>query len=225
VAARIRRVYRRTSSVVAPPVDVGAFAPAGETDDFYLVAGQLVPYKRADLAVEAFNRLGRRLVVIGGGPQLKALKKRAGPTVSVLGPQPFDVLRDHYARCRALVFPGEEDFGIVPVEAMASGRPVSALRKGGALDTVVEGLSGLFFDDPSPEGLIEAVQRFERQEWRFDPETIVAHARRFERSRFLTEMKSLLASAWAQDHATPLFPDRFANHDPVVSIPFREALR
>ena len=197
VAHRIQRHYRRPSRIIHPPVDVDAFAPAAQTDDFYLLVGQLVPYKRADLAVEAFNRLGRKLVVIGDGEQLKALRAQAGPTVSILGPQSFAVLRDHYARCRALVFPGEEDFGIVPVEAMASGRPVIALRKGGALDTVVEGLSGLFFDEPEPQSLMDAVLRFEAEEFRFDSAAIIAHARQFDRSRFLAEMREVVDRGWA----------------------------
>ncbi|HLN24231.1 MAG TPA: glycosyltransferase [Patescibacteria group bacterium] len=197
VARRIQRHYRRPSRIIHPPVDVDAFVPVAQPDDFYLVVGQLVPYKRAELAVEAFNRLGRKLVVIGDGPQLKALRAQAGPMVSILGPQPFSVLRDHYARCRALVFPGEEDFGIVPVEAMASGRPVIALRKGGALDTVVEGLSGLFFDRPEPQSLMDAVIRFEAAEHDFDSAAIVAHARQFDRSRFLAEMREVLDRGWA----------------------------
>lgn len=191
VAGRIHRIYRRPSRIIHPPVEVDAFAP-GATEDFYLVAGQLVPYKRAELAVEACNSLRRRLVVIGGGPQLKELRRLAGPTVSVLGPQPFDVLRDHYSRCRALLFPGEEDFGIVPVEAMASGRPVIALGKGGALDTVVDGLSGLFFDRSTVQGLMEAILRFEGCESRFDPQAIAGHARQFDRSQFLAKMRGFL---------------------------------
>jgi glycosyltransferase involved in cell wall biosynthesis len=206
VARRIRKHYRRPSSIIHPPVDTQAFAPA-QQEDFYLVVGQLVPYKRADLAVEAFNRMGRRLVVIGGGPELAALRAQAGPTVSILGPQPFDVLRDHYARCRALIFPGEEDFGIVPVEAMASGRPVIALRKGGALDTVVERLSGLFFDEPAIEDLIEAIAHFEDIEAEFDAGAIIDHARCFDRSIFLEKMRIFIDSACAdQDDRARLLP-------------------
>lgn len=179
VAARIRRYYRRDAEVIHPPVDVDSFAvlPEAERGDFYLMAGELVGYKRPDLAVEAFNRTGRRLAVIGGGEMLDRLRRIAGPTVAIMGPQPFAVLKDHYARCRALVFPGEEDFGIVPVECMASGRPVIAYGRGGATETVVDGVTGLFFEEQSTEAITAALERFEAAQ--FDPAVIAAHARRF----------------------------------------------
>lgn len=179
VAARIGRYYRRDADVIYPPVDVDAFTikPPSELGDFFLMAGELVGYKRPDLAVEAFNRSGHKLVVIGGGEMLDRLKAIARPNVTILGAQPFAVLKDHYARCRALVFPGEEDFGMVPVECMASGRPVIAYRKGGATETVVDGKTGLFFDVQSVEAITEAVARFDGMT--FDPETIAAHARLF----------------------------------------------
>lgn len=141
VAGRIRRYYRRKSTIVHPPVDVSAFAPVAPdlVGDYYLMVGELVRYKRPDIAVRAFNATKRRLVVIGGGEMLAELRALAGPTVQVLGSQPFAALRHHYARARALIFPGEEDFGIVPVEAMASGRPVIAYGRGGATETVVAG--------------------------------------------------------------------------------------
>ena len=158
VAARLHRYYRRASTVIHPPVDVDAFEvlPAELVEDYCLMVGELVGYKRPELAVEAFNRTGQRLVVIGGGEMLAELRRIAKPNVTVLGPQPFDVLRHHYARCRALIFPGEEDFGIVPVEAMASGRPVIAFRRGGATETVLDGVSGVFFDEQSVDALIAA---------------------------------------------------------------------
>ncbi len=164
VAARIRRYYRRDASVVFPPVDVDAFAPVPpeEVGDYYLMVGELVRYKRPDIAVRAFNATGRRLVVIGGGEMLAELRALAGPTVEILGSQPFAQLRHHYARARGLIFPGEEDFGIVPVEAMASGRPVIAYGRGGATETVVDGLTGVFFDEQSEEALIDAIARLER---------------------------------------------------------------
>lgn len=184
VLGRIRDAYGRDAEVVHPPVAVDEFAPSEEREDYYLAVGRLVPYKRFDLAVEAFNSLGRRLIVIGDGEEMERLRRLAGPTVTFLGRQPDAVLRRHYARCRALVFPGIEDFGLVPVEAMASGRPVIAYGEGGALDTVREGETGLFFHRQTPEALAEAVRRFERVEERFRPDRIRTHAERFDRRHF-----------------------------------------
>ena len=141
VASRIAKYYRRSSVVLHPPVAVAEFAPVASVDDFYLCAGQIVPYKRIDLAVRTFTKLQRNLVVVGDGDSqdIAALKRIAGPTIRFTGPASFSELKDYLARCRALIFPGEEDFGIVPVEAMASGRPVIAYGRGGALDTIVPG--------------------------------------------------------------------------------------
>ena len=195
VRSRIQRYYHRDATVIYPPVSVADFQPvqAGEMGNYYLMVGELIRYKRPDLAVEAFNRLKRPLVVIGGGEMLDQIRRMAGPNVTVMGPQPFDVLRHHYARCKALVFPGEEDFGIVPVEAMASGRPVLAFRRGGALETVVEGLSGLFFDKQTVEAVIDGIERMDR--FTVDPDAIVAHATMFSEPTFRRKMWSEL-SAW-----------------------------
>ena len=185
VAARIRKYWRREAEVVHPPVAVEAFAPVdpSEVGDRYLCAGELAPYKRPDIAVEAFTRSGRPLTVIGGPDEAVArLRAKAGPNVTFLGKVPFPVLRHHLATCRALVFPGEEDFGIVPVEAMASGRPVIALGRGGALDTVVDGATGILFDEQSADGLNEAVERLEGMA--FDSTTLRRHAERFDEAAF-----------------------------------------
>ena len=198
VARRLNTYYRRESTVIFPPVATQDFAPVRpeEVEDFYLMAGELVPYKRPDLAIEAFNRTGRKLVVVGGGEMLPTIRAMAGPSVSVLGAQPFDSLKALYARARALVFPGEEDFGIVPVEAMASGRPVIALRKGGATETVVEGRTGTFFDTQTVDALIEAIERNDAT--RFDPAAIVEHARGFGIDRFTTSMRGFVDACLAQ---------------------------
>ena len=196
VAGRIRRYYRRDAEIVHPPVDVGAFAPVGleELGDYYLMVGELVRYKRPDIAVRAFNASKRRLVVIGGGEMLDELRALAGPTVQILGSQPFAVLRHHYARTLGLIFPGEEDFGIVPVEAMASGRPVIAYGRGGATETVVDGRTGVFFDEQSEDALIDAVARLEGLA--LDPAEIALHARQFNPARFERQMRQAVAEAW-----------------------------
>lgn len=200
VASRIRRYYRRDATVIHPPVDIGAFAPVGpdEVGDHYLMVGELVRYKRPDIAVRAFNALKRPLVIIGGGEMLAELKALAGPTVRVLGAQPFDQLRHHYARARGLIFPGEEDFGIVPVEAMASGRPVVAYGRGGATETVVDGRTGVFFDVQSEEALIAAVERIERLD--LDPAAIVTHARQFNPARFEAQLRTAVTDAFAASY-------------------------
>ncbi|MDE3120323.1 MAG: glycosyltransferase, partial [Paracoccaceae bacterium] len=171
-----------------PPVAVGDFAPVpkAELGDFYLWAGELAPYKRPDLAIEAFRRLKKPLVVIGGpGKTVKRLAAGAPDNVRFLGQVPFDVLRAHLARCKALIFPGEEDFGIVPVEAMASGRPVIAYGRGGVLDTVIEGRTGLFFHDQSVEALMDAVERFESLgATAMSPADLVRHAHSFDEAAF-----------------------------------------
>lgn len=190
VARRVKKHYRRDAEVIHPPVDTGMFEVAESTEDFYLLVGQLVPYKRADLAVRAFSSAGRRLVVIGDGEQLADLRRLAGPTVEVMGRQPMSVIRDKYSRCRALVFPGEEDFGIVPLEAMASGRPIIAYGRGGALETVIEGRTGLFFDEQTEESLLAAVDRFEDIEETFDPAEIRRHASQFDREVFKAKFRA-----------------------------------
>lgn len=195
VANRIEKYYRRDAEVVFPPVSVEDFAPVapGEVEDFYLLAGELVTYKRPDIAVKAFNRNGKKLVVIGDGPDRRKLEAIARPNVTFLGKVPFAELKSHFARCKALVFPGEEDFGIIPVEVMASGRPVIAYGRGGALDTVVEGETGQLFKPQSVDGLIEAVSRFETElADAFDPARAIAHAQSFNRENFRSGLKAAI---------------------------------
>ncbi len=200
VARKIRRYYGREARVVYPPVDTEFFTPVpgtgsrtrakaspDDSDAPYLVASALVPYKRIDRAIGAVQRLGRRLVVIGEGPERKRLQAMAGPTVEFRGWVTNDELRDAYRRARALLYPGEEDFGITALEAQACGTPVVALGRGGALETVVKGKTGLFFPEPLEASLAAALQQFETR--RFDPADCRAQAERFRRPLFRDNLK------------------------------------
>ena len=200
VANRINRYYHRDATVIHPPVTVSDFAPTSHIGDFYLCAGHLVTYKRIDLAVQAFTEMGKKLVVIGGGEELARLRAMSGPTVTLMDRQAFPVLKDHMARCRALIFPGEEDFGMTPVEVMASGRPVIAFGRGGARETVVPGSTGLLFDQQSVADLIEAVHRFEATEETFNSETIREHALLFSDVVFRERMSSFIEDALESHH-------------------------
>jgi glycosyltransferase involved in cell wall biosynthesis len=200
IAARIRKCYRRESTVIHPPVNVSAGYISQKIDDYYLVVGRLVPYKRTNLAIEACNRLQRRLRIVGTGPEYKRLRKMAGPTVEFLGRLDEHSLGVNYANCRALLFPGEEDFGMVPVEAQSHGRPVIAYGQGGVLETVigefaggdcgVASCTGIFFQHQSPESLCDAIRRFEHVEGQFRSEFIRASVERFGRERFKAEFSA-----------------------------------
>ncbi|HVK15867.1 MAG TPA: glycosyltransferase [Fimbriiglobus sp.] len=194
IRKRIRECYDRDSVVIYPPVDTDFYAPAAvPREDYYLVVSALAPYKRFDLAVEACNRLGRKLVVIGKGQEEAKLRTLAGATVTFLGWQPDEVIRDHYRRCRAVLFPAEEDFGIVPVEAQACGAPVIALGRGGATETVrplgaTAEPGGVFFAAQTADDLIDAIERFEREAGEFDPRAARRNALPFRRERYESEL-------------------------------------
>lgn len=182
VAARIRQAYGRDSEIVHPPVDVGRYRVAPDPGEHYLVVSRMVAYKRLDIVVQAFNRSGRPLVMIGDGPGRASLERMARPNVRFLGRLPDDDVAHHTARCRALILPGEEDFGLTPLEANAAGRPVIAYRAGGALETVVDGRTGVLFDDQTWQSVAEAVERAESIEWR--PRELREHAEQFSEERF-----------------------------------------
>ena len=204
IARRIRKFYRRDSAVIYPPVDVTAGFVSDRTEDYYLVVGRIVDYKRVDLAVEACNRLKRRLRIVGMGPQYRRLKKLAGPTIEFLGNLNESDKNEQYAHCRALLFPGEEDFGIVPVEAHSFGRPVIAYGRGGALETVQgpfvgeEGIDslcdGMFFAEQTPDAVVDALRAFEASERVFSPAAIVRGTVRFSKDRFKEEMADFVAA-------------------------------
>jgi glycosyltransferase involved in cell wall biosynthesis len=191
VAARITKYYRRSARVIHPPVDVASYlATPRREEDYYLFLGRMVPYKRADVAVAACERLGRPLRVVGGGRALDAVRARAGEHTDFVGHVDDARLREILAGARALLFPGEEDFGIVPVEAQAAGVPVIAYGAGGVRDSVVDGKTGLFYDDAGVAGLSDAIERFETM--RFDEEAIRDNARRFAPDRFRAEFAALI---------------------------------
>jgi glycosyltransferase involved in cell wall biosynthesis len=193
VQRRIWKAYRRTSEIIYPPVDVDGFyyEPA---DDYYLIVSELVAYKRIADAVRCFSATRRKLKIVGGGPEYIFLKSIAGSTIEFCGRATDIQLRELYARCRAVILPGEEDFGIVPVEAIASGKPVIALGRGGVLESVTEQnpCAGFFYPHPGEKFLTEAIARFESQEARLSPTAIRALASRFSESRFQDEMSKLL---------------------------------
>jgi glycosyltransferase involved in cell wall biosynthesis len=205
VADRIRRAYDRAADVIHPPVDVARFHAEESPGDFYLVVSALTPYKRIDLAVMAARRLRRRLVVVGTGPEARRLQHLAGPDVEFLGWRDDAEVAGLYARCRALLFPTLEDFGITPLEAMASGRPVIAFGGGGALETVVapggaDPPTGIFFERQTVEHLVDAMQDFERDPSRFEPKTLRRRAEAFDRPLFKDRIRAYLEGRLAQAH-------------------------
>jgi glycosyltransferase involved in cell wall biosynthesis len=204
VAARIWRAYGRIAEVIHPPIDVQRFRPTQEQDDYYMVLARLVSYKRIDLAVQACKLLGRRLLVIGDGPDRARLMANAGPTISFLGLLSDAAVEHHAARCRALIFPGEEDFGMAPLEVAAAGRPTIAYRAGGAVETIIDGVTGIFFDRQEPEDLAEAIARFERIEW--NPAVLRRHAESFGADVFQTRFRIFLAKVGAPMPEGALLP-------------------
>lgn len=192
VAKRIRDTYKCESTVIYPPISVDQFRYSKIKEDFYLVVSEMVPYKRIDLVVDAFNQNGKRLVVIGDGSELKYLKSKAAKNIEFFGRQPFEVLRDAYSKCRAFILPGEEDFGITPLEAQASGSPVIAYAKGGALETVIDGKTGIFFTNQVAQELCSTIERFEKLS--FLPEVCRKNAQRFSEERFRREILQFLRS-------------------------------
>lgn len=190
VRRRIAKVYRREAAIIYPPVDVNRFAPTSKIEDYYLLVGRLVPYRRIDLLIEAFNKMPRPLLIAGSGRDRERLEALAGPTVRFLGYVPDADLPDLYARCRAFVFPGEEDFGIAPIQAMAAGRPVIAYAAGGVLDSVIPGQTGALFAEQSVDGIIHAVETFD--EVKVDTAVIRRHAEQFDISVFKNKMQTFV---------------------------------
>ena len=202
IVGRIGKFYRRPADVLYPPVETGRFhVEAAPSADYLLAVSRLLPYKKVDLAIRACNLLKTKLKVVGTGPDLERLRALAGPTVEVLGRVPDGQVETLFAHCRAFLFPGEEDFGIAPVEAMAAGRPVIAYAAGGALETVIDGETGLLFREPTAESLADAIARLDTLT--FDPQKLRVHAERFDTAAFESRLQQLVALRWA-DHEKAL---------------------
>ena len=190
VAARIQKYYRKDSIVIHPPVDINRFSIAPVQKDYYLMVGRLIAYKRHDIAIEAFNRLKLPLKIIGRGPEMERLKKLAGPTIEFLGRVDEEELPRYYSECRGFIFPQEEDFGIVAIEALASGRPLIAYRGGDIPEHMEEGRMGVFFDEQTSKAIVEAVQKFETMT--FDPEEIRSRVLHFDKDQFKAKIKDYI---------------------------------
>lgn len=192
VASRVAQYYRRDSTVIHPPVSTHDFYISNSISDFYLVTGRHVDYKRIDLAIMACNRLGKSLIITGTGPETKRLKKLAGGTILFVGQCSFEQLRDYYSTAKAFLMPGEEDFGISPVESMASGRPVIAYGRGGSLDYVVDRKTGILFDEQTVDALCGAILQFENDSSEFDPIAIKDHAELFSKDIFESRFREFV---------------------------------
>lgn len=202
VAQRIWKFYKRNATVIHPPVEIDRFTPQSEKKDFYLTVSRLVPYKKIGLIVEAFRQMpNKKLVVIGDGPEMKAIRERQTSNIELLGFVDNETTANTIQDAKALIFAAEEDFGIVPVEAQACGTPVIAYGKGGALETVIEGETGYFFAEQTPKSIVEAVKAFETQP-PLDPEKIRQNAERFEKERFKTVLKTFVDARYSEFRPT-----------------------
>ena len=199
IARRIHKVYRRSATVVHPPVDTEGFTLQTNKEDFYLTASRMVPYKRMDLIVRAFARMpDKQLIVIGDGTDMEKVRAAAGPNVTLLGFQPFAVLKDHLQRARAFVFAAEEDFGIIPVEAQACGTPVIAYGRGGSRETIINEKTGVFFNEQTEDSIVGAVKRFEQVEHSLSPQVIRQQAEKFSVQAFRTAFRQVVKEAYEQ---------------------------
>ncbi len=204
IGQRIQNAYGRPSTVIYPPVDIHPFQNREKRGGFYLTVSRLVPYKKVDLIVKTFQKFpSKHLVVIGDGPERDKIQELAGKNVEFLGTLAGEAVQSFLARARAFIFAAEEDFGIAPVEAQAAGTPVIAFGKGGALETVKEGVSGLFFSEQTQESLCAAIEQFEKEESAFDAKQIRAHALQFSRERFDLEYQLFVETKWEKFYANP----------------------
>lgn len=192
VQRRIKKYYRRDSTVIYPPVDVERFKISRSSEDFFLIVSTLTPYKRIDLAVQLFNKISRKLVIIGDGPQRKYLQNIAGDDIDFLGFKDDKTVAEYLGNCRALIFPGEEDFGIMPIEAMACGKPVLGYGHGGLTESVIPGVTGEFFNEPTVASLEDGLARLILNEKNYDPRACRKQALQFEKEKFINNIKQTL---------------------------------
>jgi len=193
IAKRIKKIYGTESEVIYPPVDVEQFELYENKENFYFTASRMVPYKKIDLIVEAFSKMpDKKLIVIGDGPDMNKIKSKATKNIEILGYQSFEVLKDYMKRAKAFVFVAEEDFGIIPVEAQACGTPVIAYNKGGVTETVIDGKTGVFFEEQNIDSIIKAIKHFEKIEDEFDLKEIRKHSQKFSSSRFEEEIEEFV---------------------------------
>ena len=188
MADQIRKIYGLEAEIIYPPVDIDQFYLSNQPEDYYLCVGRLISHKRVDLAIQACNRLQRKLLIAGDGLERPTLERLGGEDIHILGRISDSQLKQLYANCRGLIFPSDEDFGLVPVEAQASGRPVIAFRSGGVLETVIESETGIFFSEQNVDSLVEAITQFERMD--FDPQRIRQNAMRFDHTQFESKFRA-----------------------------------
>jgi len=196
VASRIKKYYKKDAHVIYPPVDVSFFDNNEKPGDYFLMVGRLISYKKFDLGIRAFNKLGLPLKIVGSGPELKKLKKISADNIEFLGELRGEDVKKVYAGSRALIFPQEEDFGLVSVESMAAGRPIIAFKAGGALEIIKEGVSGVFFDEQTEESLVGAVKKFENM--KFDASIIKREAKKFDKEEFKKKIKDFVDKSYAE---------------------------
>ncbi|MEA2097550.1 MAG: glycosyltransferase [Patescibacteria group bacterium] len=196
VSLRIKKYYNKNASVINPPVSAQNFYISPKTKDYFLMIGRALPYKRFDIVIEAFNKLGLPLKIIGKGPEMDKLKKSAKKNIEFLGYLDDKKISHYYSQCKAFIFPPEEDFGITPLEAMASGRPVIAFRGGGALESVIENKTGLFFDEQTPEAITKIIESFNPN--KFNPQEIRDHALKFDKKIFKDRIKKFIEEEYSK---------------------------